>query len=204
MWRNHAKQMLATNMTHISIGSLPGSRTLDFKMKQVGALEDLSDDEEDEEEEEEEDQEDEGQGEAEGMGSGEENDEIGRGDRGEFKRSRQRARYELEQLTLETDSMISVLRLITPRLLVAARLPRREFRYEEDEVSRRIWGKEDGASDDEESEEEEGAGNGEYHEDCHEETHGKVGKLRILELRCEGMAEALAADYPAKLPNDFY
>lgn len=123
--------------------------------------------------------------------------------------------------------MVSVVRLVVPRLLVAAQLESVKFKGEEDEVALRVEGLEDGEIESGESassdKEEDGDGEDEGdeistgspqsghdgHESDQESEKAEVqakrpSKMRILELKAEGMAESLANDYPAKLPHDFY
>ena len=128
----------------------------------------------------------------------------------------------LQQLTVEMEGMVSVMRLIIPRLLIAAQLESSKFGGETDEVSARmesapVQENGDGPSVDGDSEgRDDGATrspstrSGSQSESMQEgaiveETvENKPSKMRILELKAEGMAEFLADEYPAKLPNDFY
>ncbi|KAL9128519.1 MAG: hypothetical protein Q9217_002815 [Psora testacea] len=128
----------------------------------------------------------------------------------------------LRSLVVELDGIVSVLRLIIPRLLVAAQLETAKFAGETDEVSIRIGNLK---IDNGEDEDRESASSFEYHrggEGEESESGGatqngddattkdgsdavkKPGKMRILELKAEGMAEYLADEYPAQLPHDFY
>ena len=126
----------------------------------------------------------------------------------------------LRSLTVEMDGVVSVMRLIISRLLVAAQLESARFREEEeDEVSARITDlainegcREEGSEsvNDGEANGDGESANGEA-EDGDDAASGngndgkkKLGKMRILELKVEGMADFLADEYPAKLPHDFY
>ncbi|KAL9631080.1 MAG: hypothetical protein Q9164_006085 [Protoblastenia rupestris] len=126
----------------------------------------------------------------------------------------------LRSLTVEMDGVVSVMRLIIPRLLVAAQLESASFREEEeDEVSARIAGLaiNEGCREEGSESVNDGEANGDGESANGEAEDGddaasrdgndgkkKLGKMRILELKVEGMAEFLADEYPAKLPHDFY
>ena len=178
-WRNHSAQIAATGTTRKNIpGVLPGMTTLGFNLN--------------------------------GEGDYATND-------GEVS-----INTELRQLSVEMDGMVSIIREVVPRLLVAAQLESWRFEGEQDEVARQIEGlkvKDDveeapGDSKDEaaghEGESEEGLADSGGRQLENEGTPDadrrakKPSKMRILELKAEGMAESLADDYPEKLPHDFY
>ena len=126
----------------------------------------------------------------------------------------------LEQLTVEMDGVISVMRLIVPSLLVAAQLASDKFEGEIDETTARMARTDVGEngdqisardSNDERNDDESGnlstrSDNQSEDEEEIEDEGGedKLSKMRILELKVEGMAEFLADEYPEILPYDFY
>ncbi|KAL9099837.1 MAG: hypothetical protein Q9163_004713 [Psora crenata] len=127
----------------------------------------------------------------------------------------------LRSLIVELDGVVSVLRLIIPRLLVAAQLESAKFAGETDELSARIAGLAGGdreggdghgrSADGVETNGDGGTGGGDAAADAgdkdvakNDNAPKKLSKMRILELKAEGMAESLADEHPAKLPNDFY
>ena len=137
-----------------------------------------------------------------------------------------KAGNDLEQLIVEMDGMVSVIRLVIPRLLVAARLESWKFKGETDDVGMKVEGTESVEKEESNSDSESA---GEQNDDAYsqsgsasshsanseheagadsQESAGRkstsLSKIRILELKAEGMAESLASDYPAKLPHDFY
>lgn len=131
----------------------------------------------------------------------------------------------LRQMTVEMDGVVSVVRGIVPRLLVAAQMESARV-YAEDEGGGFARegrtggaGSEDGdgssesgsdsvtegkASEDDDSIAESDSGEeSERSEGTGTRTDG-VSRMRVLELKAEGMAEFLAQEYPARLPNDFF
>ena len=129
----------------------------------------------------------------------------------------------LRQMTVEMDGVVSVIRVIVPRLLVAAQMESAGV-YAEDEgigfarEERKDDGRGDGevsdsgsdsltegeASEDDDSiAESDSGGESERSEGTGPRANG-VSKMRVLELKAEGMAEFLAQEYPARLPNDFF
>ena len=130
----------------------------------------------------------------------------------------------LRSLIVEMDGVVSAIRCIIPRLLVAAQLESVNFRGETDEVTALIPRldvrdgdkhspvaqsskhaadiSDDGASS--------GSAGSSVSESHSEQDSGsasgatKPGKMRILELKVEGMAECLVDEYPARLPHDFF
>ena len=129
----------------------------------------------------------------------------------------------LRQMTVEMDGVVSVIRVIVPRLLVAAQMESARV-YAEDEgvgfarEERAGVGRGDGensdsgsdsvtegeASEDDDSIAESDSGEeSERSEGSDPQTNG-VSRMRVLELKAEGMAEFLAQEYPARLPNDFF
>ena len=137
----------------------------------------------------------------------------------------------LQQMTVEMDGGVSVVRMIIPRLMVAAQMERMRVFGEDDAISPHHEGKlregehGDGGSgsESETKVETDGASGGasssisgshsdqgdepeQSDEDSKDRTNGetKPSRMRILELKAEGMAEFLAEEYPSKLPNDFF
>lgn len=129
----------------------------------------------------------------------------------------------LRQMTVEMDGVVSVIRVIVPRLLVAAQMESARV-YAEDEggglaregrAGRVREGGDGGdsgsdsvtegeASEDDDSIAESDSGEeSECSEGSGPQTNG-VSRMRVLELKAEGMAEFLAQEYPARLPNDFF
>ena len=129
----------------------------------------------------------------------------------------------LRQMTVEMDGVVSVIRLIVPRLLVAAQMESVRV-YAEDEgggfarEGRADGGREDGdgsdsgsdsmtegeASDDDDSIAESDSGEASKRSERTGTRTDGVSRMRVLELKAEGMAEFLAQEYPARLPNDFF
>ena len=125
----------------------------------------------------------------------------------------------LESLIVEMDGFVSAVRLIIPRLLVAAQLETNKFAGEtNDEVSAKIaglgvdQGKDEGCEPadgvkvdcDAEAESGESKDEDDVGPEDSDGAGEKPGKMRILEWKVEGMAECLVEEYPAKLPHDFY
>ena len=126
----------------------------------------------------------------------------------------------LEQLTVKMDGVVSVVRLVVPRLLVAAQLG--SNRVEQATASSGTTSAETVENGNGDSVN--GDGSGEDNRDAHESAdfgsrqldinkepgaHEEVdnrspSKMRILELKAEGMAEFLSGEYPTILPKDFF
>ena len=137
----------------------------------------------------------------------------------------------LAQLTVEMDGVVSVIKGVVPRLLVAARLERKkldpvrsvergldavqlstdgnegedgegDLSYEDGESGKEGVSEDSKASSTDEDRPARSSTSGASSEDQAQD--GRLNRMRILELRAEGMADFLADEYPAKLPHDFY
>ena len=130
----------------------------------------------------------------------------------------------LRQMTVEMDGVVSVVRVIVPRLLVAAQMESARV-YAEDqgdgfarEERAGGGGRGDGdgsdsgsdsvtegeASEDDDSIAESDSGEESERSEGSGSQMSGVSRMRVLELKAEGMAEFLAQEYPARLPNDFF
>ncbi|KAG8532781.1 uncharacterized protein KY384_002659 [Bacidia gigantensis] len=125
----------------------------------------------------------------------------------------------LVELTVEMEGWVAVVRSVVGKLLVAARLESSKFEdvaaLLDSDVDGDLKGTESGDDESVQSGEDQSSDvadarsqdrslvNGEE-ESEKEETGRRPSKMRILELKAEGMAEFLAGEYPAKLSYDFY
>lgn len=129
----------------------------------------------------------------------------------------------LRQMTVEMDGVVSVIRVIVPRLLVAAQMESATVYATDEGAGFAREGRtgaergdgdgsdsgsdsvtdEEASQDDDSIAESDSGEESEQSEGTSTRTDG-LSRMRILELKAEGMAEFLAQEYPARLPNDFF
>ena len=104
---------------------------------------------------------------------------------------------QLKGMVVEWEGIVAAVEEVKKDVLLVAQQPLTEFQGEQDALGKRLAAL---ALDAEIMKGEFGE-----HED-NETAHGvrEVPKIRILELRAQGMAEAVAAEWPGPLPESFY
>ena len=104
---------------------------------------------------------------------------------------------ELQGIIVEWEGTVAAVVKVKERVLLSAQLPISEFASEQDPLGKRIASlalEDEGGDEMKKSAEEDGKG----HQD------DTVPKIRILELRASGMAEAIHEEWPGKMPADFH
>ena len=101
---------------------------------------------------------------------------------------------QLKSMIVEWEGMVAAVEEIKKDVLLSAQRPLSEFIGEEDALGKRLArlaleSKRD---------------DGEHGDDGMGREGGKVPKIRILELRAQGMAEAIALEWPGPLPDGYY
>ena len=142
-------------------------------------------------------------------------------------------KHTLQQIVVEMDCIISVVRLIAPRLLLAAQLENNQGKNDTNDEPSNASDANNNAYEDESNGAPGSSGSTSNTPDraasidtqkantSSQSTHSgpeelvaehenatldtrKPSKIRILMLKAEAMAECLADEYPAKMPHDFY
>ena len=103
-------------------------------------------------------------------------------------------RKQLKGMIVEWEGIVAAVEEIKKDVLLVAQRPLHEFLGEEDALGKRLAELAlEAKRDDREHGEYGKGGNG-----------GNVPKIRILELRAQGMAEAIALEWPGSLPDGYY